>query len=850
MAKEVTINVRIDTRDGEKSVGSLNKEFKTTLITLRDMEEASQALTEALKDTKVGTDQYKQLSKELIKVNTEIKNQELALEALDHEQVASEIKSVVGGLTDMAGGFALVGVSSQSMEEIVQTIAKVEGISRIATGAMEGLASMTKLQGTISQVTTGWVNALGIAQARSAAAANTATKAQKVLNAVMKASPLLIFIGLLTGVAYALNSYLGKSEEVVDVEKKRAEAHKRANKAIKEEAKSVGESSAKYVGLIMQLKNTNKESSERDKLIKEINSEYGTTLKNLQDETLFQNQLNESVKAYIEVQRNKFKIQKNETLIAGALEKEYILQKKVAEGMKIMTDAAEDQGKTIGEVRRAFGIENAELTKNEIALSAVQRRLQQYGVNISNLTPKAEGFTKVTTTSTAATKEQAKAFKDATPQIDALIDAMIRADIAVKNIGDYNFAKNIGEAIDTQLDSIAKTGKYSVTVINELITKQKEATDASINSDAEIKKSKAKNASEIEAIDLETKLALMKNADEYADYKINTYSDLESAQEDYADKVIESDEKIAEASAAANAEKVEAIRATAQAVADVFEQAISGSFEGINAAFATLNDTLFDEENGLFVKMQNGSITAMEAIAIGIETTMAIVEAALNAAAEAATAKREAQYEAETESLKANLANRTISEEEYNQRVTDLNQQREQEDLAARRKAFKQQKAIAIVNAVMQTAQAVMAAFSSAAAVPIAGIALGPIMAGVAGALGATQIGIIASQQFKAARGGVVPGMASKVDSVSAQLAPGEMVINSESSAMFPQLLSEINQAGGGISLAPSLPNMGGGMETSVFGQQKQETVRAIVVETDVTRVQNRVSRIERNSEF
>jgi hypothetical protein len=54
--------------------------------------------------------------------------------------------------------------------------------------------------------------------------------------------------------------------------------------------------------LIQKLKDTNVNSAERSKLIKEINATYGTTFKNIKDESLFQDQLNISVKEYIALQ--------------------------------------------------------------------------------------------------------------------------------------------------------------------------------------------------------------------------------------------------------------------------------------------------------------------------------------------------------------------------------------------------------------------------------------------------------------------------------------------------------------------------------------------------------------------
>ena len=77
-----------------------------------------------------------------------------------------------------------------------------------------------------------------------------------------------------------------------------------------------------------------------------------------------------------------------------------------------------------------------------------------------------------------------------------------------------------------------------------------------------------------------------------------------------------------------------------------------------------------------------------------------------------------------------------------------------EEEEKIRKEGFKRSKALQITNAVISTAQAVIAAYSSAAAVPIAGIALGPIMAAAAGAAGAIQIAAISAQKYTPSGGG------------------------------------------------------------------------------------------------
>ena len=77
---------------------------------------------------------------------------------------------------------------------------------------------------------------------------------------------------------------------------------------ISESAKFIAKESTEYIGLINSLKNTNSGSKERKELIEKINSQYSTTLKNIGDEKLFQDQLNNSIKDYLIYQKQKFEL--------------------------------------------------------------------------------------------------------------------------------------------------------------------------------------------------------------------------------------------------------------------------------------------------------------------------------------------------------------------------------------------------------------------------------------------------------------------------------------------------------------------------------------------------------------
>jgi hypothetical protein len=126
---------------------------------------------------------------------------------------------------------------------------------------------------------------------------------------------------------------------------------------------------------------------------------------------------------------------------------------------------------------------------------------------------------------------------------------------------------------------------------------------------------------------------------------------------------------------------------------------------------------------------------------------------------------------------------------------------------------------------------AVIAAYTSGAAVPIIGVGLGPAMAIVAGIAGAAQIAAIASKKFEPEGG----GDAGTADVSGGGAAAAQNNIPTPSTGSGP--VTPQFQASSFFGLGQS-NLLGGGL-----GDQK-----VYVVESDITNTQNRVRTIENRS--
>lgn len=131
MAEKVALEIDINAKGATTSLGQL--------------EEEAERLNEELRKVPLGTKAFNDLKQELVGVNKQIKNTELSMEALDNEQVASELGSVAGAVGDVSAAFILLGGGGGAIEDTVRNIEKAIGISMAFKGVIEGTQSAMKL---------------------------------------------------------------------------------------------------------------------------------------------------------------------------------------------------------------------------------------------------------------------------------------------------------------------------------------------------------------------------------------------------------------------------------------------------------------------------------------------------------------------------------------------------------------------------------------------------------------------------------------------------------------------------------------------------------------------------------
>ena len=386
----------------EKKVIEL--EVKENLGNLKQQLKAAQVEVQVLADKfGVTSDEAREAAKRAAELKDRIGDAKALTDAFNPD---AKFKGLGQALTGVAGGFAavqgamgLIGVESENVEK---QLLKVQSAMALAAG--------------IDQLTEAKEAFLNLGK--------TAVRAFNAIKAAIGGTGIgLIVIAL--GVIY---TYWEDISEAIGLAGDETEKYAKQQKVIGEEAKKQREEVAKqssgFATLIAQLKVTNVNSEERIKLIKKINDNYGTTLQNLSDETKFQNALNVELASYLEYQKAKYALQKNDELIQRNLVKQDELTKKLAKEQGLLNIMQSDYQKLLQRpeaivpqsVINSLDEQQRQVNKINKELGDAEKRFENYGSaanraekNIDKLT---EGGKKYVEQIKVEKKEEVKKFEE------------------------------------------------------------------------------------------------------------------------------------------------------------------------------------------------------------------------------------------------------------------------------------------------------------------------------------------------------------------------------------------------------------------------------------------------------
>jgi hypothetical protein len=536
----------------------------------------------------------------------------------------------IGAFQGVESSMALFGVQS---EAVMQTMVRLQALAGL-TDAFEMLGGLgdkiTEIKAAVTAAIPKITAFIGLKKADVAVttaetvATEGATVATNIFGKAMKALPIFLIIGGIAALVAAFVDWNEKTKQQEKEAKKLADQQKNLAKYTREASQNVSKESGEFVGLIYQLKATNQNSKERSDLMKQINEKYGTTLKNLSDEAEFQQQLNGTVSEYIELQYNKFKLNKNQEYFdkqnAKKFEAEQKRQKLYQDALKrdfelygITKDSAKKDLIAAGERVTALSIQEQMVSRlrekdqelnialreqediildAEIALEKLGLRRNQLSQINNKLTKNGKVYVEQENKTTQSTKENTKAVEENIKSYEEYFKLIDDTSL-------YEIQKQINDEMANQLKNAELTGITSMETLDQLIQKEYELKLAIL----ERKKEASIETNGPEFAEKEFTLEKMKLDDEYTSNRKSNMNDLSNAEKEYADKFDVTQEKVDD--------KLKDQQEIVKATSDYF-------MKRSNEKIAQLDKEISAAENQYSVLQElakNGNINAQQSLA-------------------------------------------------------------------------------------------------------------------------------------------------------------------------------------------------------------------------------------------
>jgi hypothetical protein len=311
---QIKIDLLINASESAKTIGEQRKALKDLQSALGQLGEGSEAFNRVASAAGGLKDQMADL-----RAQTQFYADDLrTLSGLTEigEGIAASFGLVQSGLEAL-------GVGSESATEAIKKLQ----IAQTALNSLQAVGNLVQKESAGNILLTNTLKKLGISLAiAEGAAVESLTVKQRILNLVQKASPMGILIGIIGAITVAYALLTNKTDKQIEAEKQSEIQKKKLiaiEKARQEQIKAagdyIGKEASAYIILSEQLSKSLPKSKERFELITKINSTYGTTLKNLDDEKKFQDQVTNSLKDYILFLKAKYALQTNEKLIQDNL---------------------------------------------------------------------------------------------------------------------------------------------------------------------------------------------------------------------------------------------------------------------------------------------------------------------------------------------------------------------------------------------------------------------------------------------------------------------------------------------------------------------------------------------------
>ena len=503
MATSAQINILIDTSQAGKKVQDLNKEIYTSVGLSASLKSELKKITQELQKLEPGSQRFDELSQRAGQLRDTIQDTNAVINATAGNVTENLGKGLQSTLSIGVAGFqaltAAQSIFGTENEDLHKTIVRLQAAMNLSMAietfgglgdkvtaikaSFLGLAQTLGIVTVAQQATAVSATEVAVAEGAEAVSAEVATVATTGLAVSLNALPLVAVVTALGLLIAGLITYANSNSEAVEQEKKRKKAledlekqTKKNNEATKTHQDFILTETSAFIGLALQIQGSNKGTKERAKLITEINSTYGTTLKNLSNETLFQNQINQSIENYLKLAEAKYKLAQNQNKIDTIIAKKVKIEEGIAKMQLIGLDQSLEARKKLGDLIKQYGGDALSLTYQLQTVSAELTSITKESFKLGDAFTTLGSIYKI---NTGIVKDNTKELKD----YDSILNK-INATQEENKKQEEELYKLRSETFDKTINLVDSEQK----IREEASVKEYEAVKISINKELQSKK--------------------------------------------------------------------------------------------------------------------------------------------------------------------------------------------------------------------------------------------------------------------------------------------------------------------------------------------------------------------------
>lgn len=207
-------------------------------------------------------------------------------------------------------------------------------------------------------------------------ATRIATATTRAFTTALRSNPIGLIAGALATATAFLIDFGDATEDVTQAEQERLDVSKSLENATLKGNDLIDEERSKLDVLFNQLRKTTNGSKERQQVINEINSKYPTTLKNLQDEKKFQEQVNQQYKEAIGFIEAKAKTQAFEETLVELYKEQRKQQELINTNQKQITKNNDEFNQSVKDAGKTFQDVNPQVLNSVQQLGGALSKLE------------------------------------------------------------------------------------------------------------------------------------------------------------------------------------------------------------------------------------------------------------------------------------------------------------------------------------------------------------------------------------------------------------------------------------------------------------------------------------------